>query len=78
MLEENICEWSNWYYRFIIAATSKTKLGRLQVQGLLGLQSEFKASLGNLVRLHLKMKVREKTSSIVGVVLVLFYHVPQY
>lgn len=31
-----------------------------QVQGLRGLQSEFKASLGNLVRFYLRMKINTK------------------
>lgn len=45
-----------WWHRAEILATWETEAGGFQIQGLLGLQSDFKTSLDNLVRMFCKPK----------------------
>ena len=49
-----------WWRRSVIPATREAEAGGSQVQALFGLQSEFKASLSNLVRPCLKMKSKKR------------------
>lgn len=47
--------WAAWH-GLLVATTKEVDVGESHFVGLPGLQSEVKASLGNLVRLCLKMK----------------------
>lgn len=47
--------WAPWH-GLLVATTKEADVGESHFEGLPGLQSEVKASLGNLVRLCLKMK----------------------
>lgn len=51
-------DWA-WWLRPVTPATKEAEAGRSQAQSLPGLQREFKAYLGNLVRPHLKIKTEK-------------------
>lgn len=59
-----LCQGQVYKQRLIIPAIWETEVGGSQVQRLSGLQSEYMASLVNLVKFCLKMKIGKKTKRV--------------